>query len=111
MAVSAGVFETSVAATTGCAVGRAPRIGGGGTLARANSASSTRGGRASAAISDIIAPLLKTSRERFAPVRGPDWTASCNWVSAALVAAASAAASVAVDAGEIAALRALMFRA
>src|SRR3954471_13813265 len=111
MAVSAGEFETSVDDTIGCAGGKASRIGGGGPLGGALSKPSTCGVRApaTAGSNDSIALLLKTSRDRFPDPSGPAWTCSCSSVSAALVATARAVASVALDAGEISALRALRF--
>src|SRR5450755_4392551 len=99
MAVSDDEFDTSLAATTGCAAGNAPLIGGGGTLLRANSASSIFNRRVpvSAGSSETDWLFSNPSPDGFPAASGPACRASCSKLSAAALAVARAA-STGVDA-------------
>src|SRR6266851_5928944 len=108
MAVSDDEFDTSLAAMTGCAAGNAPLIGGGGTLLRANSASSIFNKRApvSAGSSETNWLFSNTSPDGFPAVSGPACRASCSKLSAAALAAARRA-SAGVDAVDMTGFAAL----
>src|ERR1700687_1627677 len=95
MAVSDDEFDTSLAATTGCAAGNAPLIGGGGTLLRANSASSVFNRRVpvSPRSSETDWLFSNPSPDGFPAIIGPAFRDSCNKLSAAALAAGSAGSS------------------